>query len=222
MKRKKFDPYEELGLEPGATPEEIDKAFRARAKETHPDAGGDPAEFQRAKRAVALLRNPKKRKHYDDTGDTDDEKPEQHPDFYALTYIGAMIGKLCEMENLGQILHLNLAEQLVNGAREDMSHLDSLIGKHRQGIARAEKLLGRFKRKTEGLNLIEEAVKNRIRNYHEQIADAEKAKTKMARAIEILKEFTFDPAEDPNKAIFRHFELLGVARPSGFYNVNIT
>lgn len=45
-----------LGLSAGAAPDEIRRAFRAIALRTHPDHGGDTAEFIAAKRAfdVAL------------------------------------------------------------------------------------------------------------------------------------------------------------------------
>ena len=32
-----IDPYEALGINPGATPDEIKAAYHKRAKETHPD-----------------------------------------------------------------------------------------------------------------------------------------------------------------------------------------
>jgi DnaJ domain len=41
-----------LGLAPGATAEEIKRAFRAVALRTHPDRGGDDAAFIDAKRAL--------------------------------------------------------------------------------------------------------------------------------------------------------------------------
>ena len=41
------DPWAVLGLEPGASPEEVAKAWRALATRHHPDAGGDPEHFRR-------------------------------------------------------------------------------------------------------------------------------------------------------------------------------
>ena len=45
-----------LGLEQGASPDEIKRAYRARALETHPDRGGDPAVFREVQRAFERLR----------------------------------------------------------------------------------------------------------------------------------------------------------------------
>jgi len=62
--------YNELGVHPDATAEEIDAAYRSRAKRLHPDAGGDEAEFVALGNAYAVLKSPERRKRYDDCGDT--------------------------------------------------------------------------------------------------------------------------------------------------------
>jgi hypothetical protein len=45
------DPYSVLGVSREAPDNVIDAAYRARAKENHPDNGGDPEEFKRIKEA---------------------------------------------------------------------------------------------------------------------------------------------------------------------------
>ncbi len=63
------DPYEVLGVARNASAEEIKKAYRRIAKETHPDlSSGDKASEQRFKEATAaydLLSDPEKRRRYD-------------------------------------------------------------------------------------------------------------------------------------------------------------
>jgi hypothetical protein len=49
------DPRAVLGLPVDATRAEAQRAFRRRAKETHPDAGGDPAAFRAVADAWAEL-----------------------------------------------------------------------------------------------------------------------------------------------------------------------
>ena len=63
-----IDPYELLGLERDADNQAIRNAYRKAAKSAHPDSGGDPEQFARLQVAYELLKDPVRRKVYDDTG----------------------------------------------------------------------------------------------------------------------------------------------------------
>lgn len=65
MSRKNY--YEILGLDDNATSEEIKKAYRQKAKEFHPDKGGDENIFKDISEAYDVLGNDNKRKNYDNT-----------------------------------------------------------------------------------------------------------------------------------------------------------
>jgi len=65
------DYYSILGVDKGATQEEVKKAFRKKAHECHPDKkGGDEAKFKEANEAYQVLGNEKKRVQYDQFGTT--------------------------------------------------------------------------------------------------------------------------------------------------------
>jgi curved DNA-binding protein CbpA len=71
--RQRWDYYAVLGVEPGASDREIERAFRSRVIAVHPDRFvGDPAAQERAaaqlrelNQAVAVLRDPLARAKYD-------------------------------------------------------------------------------------------------------------------------------------------------------------
>lgn len=60
--------YETLGVARGASADEIKKAYFRKAKESHPDKGGDKEVFQRLQEAHAVLSDPQQREIYDQTG----------------------------------------------------------------------------------------------------------------------------------------------------------
>lgn len=67
------DHYETLGVTRQATPEEIQKAYRAMARKHHPDLNPKDSKakekFQQVQAAFDVLNDPEKRKHYDQFGD---------------------------------------------------------------------------------------------------------------------------------------------------------
>ncbi|MBY5162196.1 molecular chaperone DnaJ [Salsipaludibacter albus] len=63
------DLYEKLGVSRDASEAEIKKAYRARARSAHPDAGGDEEEFKQVQHAYQVLSDAQARARYDRFGD---------------------------------------------------------------------------------------------------------------------------------------------------------
>jgi len=66
--------YETLGVPKNAAKETIKKAHRKRARETHPDRGGDRGDFDAVQKAALVLMDDDRRKRYDETGDDTEPK----------------------------------------------------------------------------------------------------------------------------------------------------
>lgn len=71
-----MNPYELLGLKEDCTDEDITKAFRELSKVNHPDMGGDSEMFIRISIAVEVLRDPYRRKLFDEHGIFSDKSEE--------------------------------------------------------------------------------------------------------------------------------------------------
>lgn len=63
------DLYEILGVTRDASEEDVKRAYRRKAREHHPDAGGDENEFKELTTAYEVLKNPEARANYDRYGD---------------------------------------------------------------------------------------------------------------------------------------------------------
>ena len=63
------DLYEIIGVARDASDDEIKRSYRRKARELHPDAGGDEEGFQELTTAYEGLRNPEARANYDRYGD---------------------------------------------------------------------------------------------------------------------------------------------------------
>lgn len=68
-------PYDVLGVAPEASDGELERAYRERLKETHPDHGGSPDEFRAVRAAYAALTDGDYPAPRDGVGGPDDEGP---------------------------------------------------------------------------------------------------------------------------------------------------
>lgn len=57
--------YDVLGLDPTCSPKDIQTAYRKKAKEHHPDSGGDASTFHEVAEAYEVLKDPHKRAEFD-------------------------------------------------------------------------------------------------------------------------------------------------------------
>jgi DnaJ-class molecular chaperone len=89
----KVDLYRILGIKRTASLEQIQAAFRAKAKSAHPDAGGSNEEFEAISRAKRILSDPHLRLTYDNTGEAEAERVDTRR-AEALSMIEAMIAKM--------------------------------------------------------------------------------------------------------------------------------
>jgi curved DNA-binding protein CbpA len=67
--------YETLGVPEDASPEQIKRAYRAKAREKHPDKGGTQSDFEPVVKAYETLKDPQRRALYDGAGIDVELKP---------------------------------------------------------------------------------------------------------------------------------------------------
>jgi len=71
-----IDLYQLLGLKRAATREEVRKAYRRKAKSSHPDSGGSEEAFNALTAAHDVLADAKRRERYDSIGEIEQARPD--------------------------------------------------------------------------------------------------------------------------------------------------
>lgn len=193
--KKKFDPYDVLGVERSATPGDIKSAHRRRAKATHPDHGGDRQAFEDVTLANVVLSDQGKRAKFDATGEMDADAA-ANPDAAAFGIIGQLIAQALEQEP--DPLKMRVVDVLRQVIGDAVHKIDAEVTKHKRSKLRAEKMRERFKRRNpDGENMMARAMDWQIRNLNERLRGPEMALANHKRALEILRDYDFqnDPPD---------------------------
>ncbi|WEK51212.1 MAG: DnaJ domain-containing protein [Candidatus Kaistia colombiensis] len=188
--------YRELAVEPDATPAEIDKAYRQRARAAHPDAGGTAEAFHALSHAYAILSDPDRRKAYDETG-YEGELAVDDIAGRAMERIHALVASVLESDLPFE------AVDLIAPIRDTLTKQKADIGvgirKLERQAKRAEAMAARF-RKRDGDNIIRKVLERRAADTREQAEKTRREETIFAKAIELLAEYSFDFEPPPPKA----------------------
>lgn len=107
-----MNPYEVLGIEANASPDDIDKAFRRLSLKYHPDHGGDPGQFKLLNEAYAILSDPERRKLFDETGDVSQRKGQRA----AESIIAAMVAEAFAQDSRDPIRWM---QERIDARRDD-------------------------------------------------------------------------------------------------------
>jgi curved DNA-binding protein CbpA len=186
-----LDPYEILGVGRDATQEEIISAFKELVKLTHPDHGGDEAEFAKVKAAGDILRDPKKRKLYDEDGFSWQDRPdtinsmamEKVANFF-INSIDATLDGNVSLDGL----------DLIKGAtgffdlqiRESNNQIERL----KRRVKQYEKAIKRLRTKRKN-DVIKNLLTNHIATVKHNIASNEEQIKIAVKAKEILSDYEF-------------------------------
>jgi curved DNA-binding protein CbpA len=190
------DLYRILGIGRGAAREEIHRAYRRKAKFSHPDSGGSGGAFGELATAYAVLSNPRCRERYDCSGEVEPPRPDNF-DASAVEVIAQKLGLVIHAER--DLTDLDVGALIEETIREDMAQRRAAVASQRRAIDRVGRLRSRIKRKVNG----RDNVLVRVLDWHEsstrmQIDKNEAAVASMERALEILRDYSF--AEDRPRA----------------------
>jgi curved DNA-binding protein CbpA len=182
------DLYRILGIGRDAARDEVHRAYRRKAKSSHPDSGGSVGAFGELATAYAVLSNPTCRERYDQTGEVEPPRPNNF-DASAVEVIAQKLGLIIYAEQ--DMTGMDIGAVIEAAIREDMAERRATIAGQKRAIERTGRLRARIQRKAEGDNMLA-----RVLDWHEsstrlQIDKNEAAVASMERALEIVKDYSF-------------------------------
>ena len=184
-----IDLYQLLGLKRAATREEVRKAYRRKAKSSHPDSGGSEEAFNALTAAHDVLADARRRERYDSTGEIEQARPDNF-DGSAIEVIAQKLGMIIHAEQ--DLTSLDIGAVIEQAIREDIALRKSSIANQRRAVERAAALRARVKRKANN----EDNMLARVLDWHEGSAKDNERKNEeavraMERALEILEGYSF-------------------------------
>ena len=158
-----MNPYEVLGIPETASEAQIKSAYRRRARETHPDHGGDGAEFSLVSQAQAILMDPAARARFDETGSIDEVAPltvRQR----MIQIIAAMFGQALEVEGKQgtDLKSFDLLKAMRAQVAQNTSAVKANHAKFTKAVNDRKFLLKRITRKDDGENLFADIIRQQL------------------------------------------------------------
>jgi len=169
--------------------DDIRRAYRRKAKTSHPDSGGSVGAFGEIATAYAVLSDPERRERYDLTGEIDPPRADTL-DASAIEVIAQKLGLIIHAEQ--DMTSLDIGGLIEGAIREDRAQRRANIVSHNRAIERTTKLRARVKRKANGQdNMLAKVLDWHEASAKDQIKKNEAAVSSLDRALDILKDYSF-------------------------------
>jgi curved DNA-binding protein CbpA len=149
--------YDDLGLSPRCTFDEIKQRYRALAQQHHPDKGGDENVFKKIKLAYEVLSDPSRRAEYDATGKIEEDVPIRTE---ALQELAGLVTHAIEKINPD---HDDLIFVMKRELNENIIQSKKNIITCNGYIIKLNKILKKVNRKKEGDNFIKSIIEEQVR-----------------------------------------------------------
>jgi len=158
MKKKTL--YDDLAVDKKSTSDQIKKAFRKKAKQTHPDNGGKSDEFRTIAKAYNILSDEEKRKRYDNGENPDNINQSNTHEQQVMSTVLGIFNNIVD-QNIDYI-HNNLFDIIRQTlqANEEKAKIDK--NKNQKNIKRYNDILKRIKKKDQSeffIQLLDDKIK---------------------------------------------------------------
>lgn len=191
-----LNPYQELNLDPTASAADVKRAYRKRAKQTHPDSSSPDREaFERATRANIVLSDPAKRSRYDQTGTIDETVDNALANAVSLI-IGFISAAVVSHVGGGpDPCTRDLVKEARNSFKQNIHGFENQKVQINKAIKSLTKVIGKLKSKKDN-PLLREALKHQLASTSQPLGQLDRNIQQYRDAIALLDTYWFeaDPA----------------------------
>lgn len=197
----KINPYKTLNVPKDATAAEIKKAYKKKAKEKHPDTGGNKDDFSALSTAYGLLSSPEKRAYFDEFGE---EQPVDNILNQAIGIINTMIDEMfkqCDENNIAQFDIIKHMIDMVNAGLNEIQHHVVMQQNIIIKLDAIEKVFNKrlkHKKSATSINFFTLTAANKRNATNKNISDLETKQTIHKKVIELLSDFEFNVEHAPS------------------------
>lgn len=181
--------YETLDIPSGADPATIKRAYKHKAKQTHPDKGGTAEQFAKVSRAYLVLSDPARRARYDETGDIPEITPETAPLNLLVQYFVTVVQMFANGQGPDPT-KTDLVAQARTQFRKDITEAENRQVKLRRDIKLWESVAKRFKNKKS--QTVQNALSAQIPPLEQQVRLMEEQIGMRRDALKLLDGYTFE------------------------------
>ena len=192
-----------------AAQDAIKKAYRSKAKDLHPDTGGDPEEFHALTKAYDILRDDGSRARYDETGEV--EEPEA--DNSQANAVHLINQFTLEVINRKDAIHMDIVALISERIQDERAQANCQSTEARKTIDRLDRFKGRVKSNGPIKATIQATISDLKRSLRVFVERAEVC----GLALAILKNERLEPEPrpEPERRVFTTEEALEMFQDTG-------
>jgi DnaJ-class molecular chaperone len=202
--------YQTLGVDKGADPATIKKAFRRKAREHHPDKhGGDPAaeeKFKEVAQAYRILSNPLLKDHYDEFGEAGAERSAEGEAVKALVLLLMQAVDNCDVK------HTDICSETRRVIEFKQGEMRSAIKRVKQQIKRWQEAQSRLRSKSPD-DFMAAAFSTQLNNLDGAVKTQEFQLEVSKAMLKLLDGYEYRTDKDDRRAMFSNFEFSVTMMP---------
>lgn len=204
-----FDPYQILGLERTALPDDVKRAFRRLAKQHHPDRGGDRRKFERIVQANLILSDPARRARYDADGTIEEPRVDQDPLREAKEFVLAFFLQLAEADD-----RTVFEQDILKAAKQTFEHHVTELKKQKavfkKKIEKRLKMADKFHHKDEN-DFVRRGLRHEAQVLERNITEIERQLVIRNEAIQLLVDYDYLVQKPTQHYYYGGFPMVGTA-----------